>query len=210
MNILLSTTYFGPIQYYSKLLAAEKVVLERFEHFPKQTWRNRCLIYGANGSQTISIPINKGGHPKVFTKDLRIDYSLNWPKVHFKAIESAYRCSPFYEYYMDDLAPFFEKRYNFLYDFNLELMNTLCRLIGFTPNVTGTDDYWSNFPESWLDLRNTIHPKMRMSVPDERFIAPVYRQVFEPKLGFVGNLSILDLLFNTGTNALLHLKESIQ
>ncbi|MDP4208940.1 MAG: WbqC family protein [Bacteroidota bacterium] len=208
MSVLLSTSYFGPVQYYTKLISAEKVIIERFEHFPKQTWRNRCSIYGANGPQTLSVPVTKGDVLKVYTKDIRIDYSMPWQKIHFKAIESSYRCSPFYEYYIDDLISFFEKRYDFLYDYNLDIINVVCELIGFSPIIEESDNYIVDLPANYIDYRDAIHPKPRMFKPDPSFAAPVYRQVFEPKSGFVSNLSVLDLLFNTGTEALVLLKKS--
>jgi hypothetical protein len=210
MTILLSTTYLGPIQYYSKLILGEKVILERFEHYPKQTYRNRCIIYGANGPQTLTIPTTKGQKLKVYTKDIQIDNASNWPKIHFKAIESAYRCSPFYLYYIDSFLPFYNKKYTFLYDYNLEIIITLCDLMGVRPVIEESSDYTFQTSPSELDLRNCIHPKRRMFKPDPQFIPPVYQQVFEPKLGFIHNLSIIDLIFNTGPDALNLLQESIK
>lgn len=183
--------------------------MERFEHYPKQTYRNRCVIYSANGPQTLSIPISRGEELKIHTKDVRIDYATNWQKIHFKAIESAYRCSPFYEFYMDDLHPFFEKKYEFLYDLNISLLNKVLEIIGLTANFKESDDYLVARPNDW-DLREAIHPKKRMYQPDPAFNAPVYHQVFEPKFGFISNLSIIDLIFNTGPDASVHLKNSIE
>jgi len=208
MTILLSTTYFGPIQYYSKLISFEKVIIERFEHYPKQTCRNRCMIYGANGPQILTVPVTKGNRLKIYTKDIQIDYTTNWPKIHFKAIESAYRCSPFYLYYIDYLLPFYNKKYSFLYDFNLDITHTVCQLIGITPIINETDHYITNLSGDELDFRNSIHPKQLMVKPDQQFAPPVYRQVFEPKLGFVANLSVIDLIFNTGPDAMKLLLES--
>jgi WbqC-like protein family. len=206
--ILLSTTYLGPIQYYSKLISADEIVIERFEHYPKQTYRNRCLIYSANGPQTLSIPISRGEELKIYTKDVRIDYAMNWQKIHFKAIESAYRCSPYYEFYIDDLQPFFEKKYEFLYDLNISILNKILEIIGLTCTFKESNDYMVPEPGD-TDLREIIHPKKRMYQPDSAFDAPVYHQVFEPKFGFIPNLSIIDLLFNTGPEASVHLKNSI-
>lgn len=198
--LLLSTTYFGPIQYYSKLASVKKVVLERFEHYPKQTYRNRCVIYSANGPQTLSIPVSRGEELKIYTKDLRIDYAMNWQKIHFKAIESAYRCTPFYEYYIDDLILFFEKKYEFLFDYNLEIIHKLLSTINIDTKIELSDRYIKETDLGYQDLRETIHPKKRMNTIDREFTPPIYRQVFEPKHGFIANLSILDLLFNAGTD----------
>jgi len=207
-SVLLSTTYLGPIQYYSKLISSERVILERFEHYPKQTYRNRCVIYGANGPQTLTVPVTKGNELKIYSKDIRIDYSMNWQKLHFKALESAYRCSPFYQYYIDDLVIFYEKEYQFLYDFNLEIIYKLLEIVGLVIKLEETTTYKEAFFDG-TDYRDIIHPKKRMNVPDNSFEFPIYHQVFEPKLGFIGNLSIIDLLFNTGPEVIDHLKQSV-
>jgi len=206
---LLSSAYFAPIQYYSKMISAEKVVLEKFENYQKQTYRNRCVIYSANGPQTLTVPISKGDQPKVYTKDIRIDYSMSWQKIHFKAIESAYRCSPFYQYYIDDFMPFFHKKYLFLYDFNLEIIYKTCQVIKCQVSISETTGYVSVLPEGYHDFRGIIHPKQRMFKPDTAFLPPVYTQVFGAKSGFIGNMSVLDLIFNTGTDAFSHLQGSV-
>lgn len=208
MDVLLSTAYFAPIQYYSKLHAAEKVILEKFENYQKQTYRNRCIIYSANGPQTLTVPIVRGTEQKILTKDVRIDYSMNWQKNHFKAIESAYRCSPFYEFYIDDLLPFFQNKETFLYDLNLRIFQTLTDIIKVQVNLYETEDYLFDIPDGCLDFRELIHPKKRMFKPDVNFYPPVYTQVFGTKNGFIANMSVLDLLFNTGTHAVSHLSRS--
>ena len=207
MNILLSTAYFAPIQYFAKICTAQKVIIEGFEHYPKQTYRNRCVIYSANGPLTLSIPTSKGDELKIFTKDIRIDHSMHWQKIHFKAIESAYRCSPFYEYYIDDLTPFFERNFSFLFDFNNEILIKLSELTGIDLDLSFTSKFYESKESDILDLRYSMHPKSQKDIPDPGFNPPKYRQVFEPKSGFFQNLSILDLLFNTGPNTLLHLQQ---
>ena len=202
---IFSTTYLGPIQYYAKLIASENILMERFEHYPKQTYRNRCLIYGANGRQILTIPVTKGQQLKTYTRDIQIDNSVNWKKIHFKAIESAYRCSPFYQFYIDDLTPFYEHKYEFLYDFNLDLMNTIFQLLDVKIQITGTDQYMKEVTDNCIDFRESIHPKLQIG---PEFTPPVYRQVFEPKGGFLPNLSIIDLIFNTGPDAKKLLLES--
>ena len=209
MTILLSTSYFGPIQYYSKLISANNIILERFEHYPKQTYRNRCTIYGANGPQNLTVPVIRSSELKIYTKDIRIDYSMNWAKLHLKAIESAYRCSPFYEYYIDDFLPLYEKKHSFLYDFNLKLLSKTKEIIGIHCNIEETGTYIKVLPQDYNDYRELIHPKMRMYIPDPTFLPPVYHQVFGPKHGFIANMSIIDLIFNTGTEALGLLNNSI-
>ena len=201
MTTILSTTYLGPIQYYSKLLSSERILIERFENYPKQTYRNRCLIYGANGLQTLTVPVTKGHQLKIYTKDIQIDNTSNWTKIHFKSIESAYRCSPFYEYYIDHLIPFYEHSFNFLYDFNFEIMNTIFQMLDITPDISETEQYIISNTIGYDDFRDCIHPKKHMMKSGDEFTPPVYRQVFEPKSGFIPNLSIIDLIFNTGPEA---------
>ena len=206
MTSIFSTTYLGPIQYYAKLIVAENMLMERFEHYPKQTYRNRCVIYGANGPQILSIPVTKGQQLKIYTRDIQIDNTANWKKIHFKAIESAYRCAPFYQFNIDDLAPFYERKYELLYDFNLDLINTICQLLEVKIQITGTEQYNKGVTENCIDFREKIHPKLPVS---PEFSPPVYRQVFEPKGGFMPNLSIIDLIFNTGPDAKKLLLESM-
>jgi hypothetical protein len=209
MIFLLSTAYFAPIQYYSKIVSAEKVVLEKFENYQKQTYRNRCVIYSANGPQSLTVPVMRDSQLKIYTKDVRIDHSMNWQKIHFKAIESAYRCSPFYQYYIDELIPFFQKRYSFLYDLNLEILHKTCQILEVQMCMSETAGYISDVSENYQDFRELIHPKQRMFKPDPAFAPPIYTQVFEPKGGFIGNMSVLDLIFNTGTEAMQYLQESV-
>ncbi|HEY4787061.1 MAG TPA: WbqC family protein [Bacteroidales bacterium] len=209
MAFILSTSYLGPIQYYSKLISSEKIILERFESYPKQTYRNRCIIYSANGPQMLTIPVTKGRELKMYTKDICIDNSMNWPKLHFKSIESAYRCSPFYQYYIDDFIPFYEKKYQFLYDFNFKLLTKINEIIGMECNIEETNEYIKNIQDNYMDFRDIIHPKKRMYTPDTTFQHPVYHQVFEPKHGFIANLSIIDLIFNVGPETSDLLKESV-
>lgn len=208
MKYLLSTTYFGPIQYYSKLEMAQEIMLEKYEHYPKQTYRNRCEICSANGPQTLTIPVSKGSDLKIYTKDVRIDYAMNWQNNHIRAIESAYRCSPFYLYYMDDILSQLNIKHQFLYDFNMELTMLMCKILKISVQLNETQEYLKIVPEEFEDFRDFIHPKPRMFKPDQTFTPPVYRQVFEPANGFVPNMSILDLLFNEGPETRTHLQDS--
>ena len=145
----------------------------------------------------LAIPIVKSDNPKIPITDIEIGYDTPWQKLHFKTIESAYRRSPFYEYYIDDLMMFFEGRYRFLYDFNMEILKTVCGLIKIPFRVGESTEYVKENTEI-VDLRNGIHPKINRRTPDPDFVAPLYTQVFSDKWGFMPDLSILDLLFNTG------------
>jgi len=197
-NILLSTAYFAPIQYYSKFLKAEKVYIEQFENFNKQTYRNRCVILGGNGPIQLIVPVVKGRGPKILIKDLQISYDTDWQRNHWRTIFSAYSSSPFFEYYKDDIHPFFETKHKFLLDFNLKIHETVCELLELENNAVLTGDF-EKVPDGTVNLRERISPKIKTQ-SDNDFQPVQYTQVFSDKLGFVPNLSILDLLFNEGPN----------
>ena len=134
MKALLSTTYFGPIQWYQKLYRHETVEIEQWESFLKQTYRNRCLIATTQGIQALTVPIERGASQQI--RDIRISDHGNWRHLHWNALVSAYGESPFFEYYADDIRPFFEKRWDYLFDFNLEITQTLCELLDIHPNIS--------------------------------------------------------------------------
>jgi hypothetical protein len=202
---LLSSTYFGPIQWYQKLFR-HHCLLEQHEHFVKQTFRNRCVIATANGVQALSIPIEQFEGNKCAMKDIRISDHGNWRHLHWNALCSAYGESPFFEYLADDLHPFFEKRWEFLFDYNLEITYKICELLDFEPHITLTDAYQpaaDDTPEAMTDLRDAIRPKHPL--PDAAFTPRPYHQVYEARWGFQPNLSVLDLLCNTGREGVLYL-----
>lgn len=201
MKTLLSSTYLGPVSYYKRLASDDSVIMERNENYPKQTYRNRCRISSANGVMDLSIPIKKDAD-KCPMRDIRIAYTENWQQVHWRAIESAYSSSPFFEYYRDDFEPFYKRHTEFLVDLNEELRLLVCSLVGITPDVTLTDEYQFSANEGEVDLRNYFSPKK----PVTEALSPYY-QVFEQKFGFLPDLSIVDLLFNMGPESLLVLKK---
>src|SRR6056297_2606480 len=194
-KVLLSTAYLPPLQYFSKLIKYDEIFIEAHENFIKQTYRNRCNIYGANGLLALSIPVKKN-NTKTKIKDITIDYDTNWRKMHWKSIESAYRSSAFFEFYADYLVPFYHKKYQFLIDFNQDLLKMLADQLEINMNIAYTEKYF--FPEDTLfdDFRDIIHPKKKLEDPN--FKAVEYFQVFSEKHGFIPNLSIIDLLFNLG------------
>ena len=197
--LLLSVAYFAPIQYFSILLSYGDVVIERHENYSKQSYRNRCTIYTANGLLDLVVPVVKTDKPKIPITEVEISYDTLWQKLHFKAIESAYRRSPFYEYYIDDLMGFFNSRHRYLYEFNMQIMHTVCGLMKIPFRVQESREYIKP-GESIIDLRNGIHPKSKQHT-NTSFIPLQYTQVFADRRGFKPNLSILDLLFNTGPEA---------
>ena len=196
--VLLSTTYFGPVQWYQKLHRAECVQMEQWESFQKQTYRNRCLIATTQGIQALTVPTERGGSPLI--KDTRISDHGNWRHLHWNALQSAYGESPFFEYYQDDIRPFFEQRWDFLLDFNEAIRVKMCELIDIQPKVTLTSEY---SPSSKIDYREAIRPKHPL--PDPDFEPKPYYQVYQQKHGFLPNLSILDLLFNMGPESIFYL-----
>ena len=203
---LLQTTYLGPIQWYQKLYRYDQTLIEQYDSYQKQTYRNRCVIATANGLQALTVPVEhdtlniKNEILKV--KDLRISDHNNWRRIHWNALQSAYNESPFFDYYADDIRLFFEKKYEFLVDFNEAIRQTVCNLLDIHPQVSYTTDF-SRQPSDIDDYREVINAKHPQ--PDEDFQPRRYWQVFEGKHGFQANLSILDLLFNMGNEAVFYL-----
>ena len=232
---ILSTTYFGPIQWYQKLNRYNSCLVERHENFIRQTYRNRCIIATAQGLQSLSVPVEVDGDmtlTKTPVKDVRISDHGNWRHLHWHALMSAYGESPFFDYYADDLRPFFERKWKYLIDFNTEITQKMCQLLDIQPHVSFTERYLGpqqygsltilslvfddmrrhagihehNNPQTqslYHDFREVIRPKH--PVDDESWKPRPYYQVFREKFGFQPNLSILDLLFNEGNEAVMYL-----
>lgn len=200
-TVLLSTTYFGPVQWYQKLYRYDRVLIEQHDTFIKQTYRNRCLIATTQGVQALTVPVSgDGGRPSPLISD-----HGNWRHLHWQALQSAYGDSPFFEYYADDLRPFFfERRWDTLLSFNEDIRRTMCELLDIQPHVELTSEYVKAADvEGMDDLRDAIRPKHPL--PDAHFQPRRYYQVFEQKFGFLPNLSILDLLFNMGPESVFFL-----
>jgi hypothetical protein len=202
-TVLLSTAYLAPVEYYRLMYHFPAVMIEKHCHYTKQTYRNRCVIASANGIQTLSIPILKPDSLKCPTKDIRIAPHGNWQHLHWNAMVSAYNSTPFFEYYADDFRPFYEKPCQYLFDFNEALRELTCSLLDINPAISYSSAYITNPQAGELDLREAIHPKKESFI---RNFKPYY-QMFENKLGFQKNLSIIDLLFNMGTEAVLTLND---
>jgi len=192
-DIWLTSAYFAPIAFFQQIMGADQVYFEACENYVRQSWRNRCRILSANGILDLYIPVLKGHSPGQPIRSIRIDYHENWQKLHCKAIESAYRHSPFYEYIIDDLLKFWSNRYEFLFDYNLEITRTVVGLMEVHPAIALTDHFEKPGQYGMYDFRYVFHPKKEKSTGD----LPVpYHQVFSERFGFVPDLSILDWLFN--------------
>ncbi|MBQ8064901.1 MAG: WbqC family protein [Prevotella sp.] len=221
---LLQTTYFGPIQWYQKLFRYDRCVIEQHDSYHKQTFRNRCVIATANGRQALTVPVScdsgivscdsnivscdsVAGNAKCLVRDIRISDHNQWRRVHWNALASAYSESPFFDYYVDDLRPFFERKYEFLVDFNEEIRQKICELLDIRPQVEYSKCYTPSpiiqSPSSITDFRSAIDAKHPL--PDDEFVAKRYWQVFQHKHGFLPNLSILDLLFCMGPESVFYL-----
>ena len=210
MDILLSSAYLAPVQYYTKLLHNNggTAYVEAFDNYAKQTYRNRCMIADANGPLALTIPTEKTAEGKCLMRDIRISDHGNWRHQHWNALEAAYRHTPFFLYYEDDFRPFYEKEIPFLYDFNMQLTHLVCDLIGIDIDLQPTNQYLHN-PDGMADFRMAISPKSPWQ-EDQEFTPAAYYQVFKEKHGFIPNLSIADLLFNMGPESILILNESLQ
>ena len=197
---ILSSLYLAPVEYYSYLFRSEFIVIEINDNYQKQSYRNRCALAGANGPLSISIPIVKPDKDNSKMKDIRIADHGNWRHLHWNAILSAYNSTPYFQYFEDDFRPFYERKIEFIHDFNEELRQLICRFIGINKDVRYTETYINEEIEGYIDLREKIHPKK-----ESDFKTEPYYQIFASKYGFINNLSILDLLFNMGNEARLHL-----
>jgi len=201
MDILIHPTYFPSISHFAAIVQADKITFEMEDNFQKQTNRNRTYIYSPNGIQLLNIPIkhSKTAHQK--TKDIQIENEFDWQKQHFKSLEAAYRSSPFFEYFEDDLLPIFEKKHQYLMDLNLEVFDLITRCLRMKIEYTKTTEYFHEINSDEItDFRFLANGKKDSSQFES------YTQVFNDKFGFINNLSVLDLVFNEGKFALDYLK----
>lgn len=209
MNINLSSAYLPPIQYIARFQNQNHIIIEQYDNYIKQSYRNRCLIMAANGVMPLSIPVEHASGEKTLMKDIRIAQHGNWQHLHWNAIVSAYNSSPFFEYYADDFAHFYHKHYNFLQDLNNDILTLILSLIGLDNySLSFTDEYKIELNSEHQDLRDLIHPKKKYQQVDPDFTPVTYYQVFDQKFGFTGNMSVIDLLFNMGNESILTLRDS--
>jgi hypothetical protein len=192
-------TYFSPIAQYAAMVKSDAIHFEVEDNFQKQTYRNRCYIYGANGKQLLNIPVShpqNSGRKK--TKDTLINSESSWQRHHYKSIKIAYQSSPFFEFYEDDLMPIFTKNYKFLLDLNLDTFSFFNQAMDLDKSFYKTTEYQVH--PTLSDYRELANVKHSLETPQKPYI-----QVFDDKFGFLENLSMLDLLFMEGPNAISYL-----
>lgn len=188
-------TYFSPISQYAVIINTKNVVFEIADNFQKQTYRNRCYIYGANGKQLLNIPVkHKITNERKKTKDTLIENDFPWQSQHLKSLQAAYRSSPFFEFFEDDLQKIFSKKYTYLHDINIDTFLFITDALQIPQTYTKTTTYEIHPKE--LDYRHLAIAKNGVDITMESYV-----QMFDDKHGFLSNLSILDLLFMEGPNA---------
>jgi hypothetical protein len=199
---LFSTAYFPPVSYVAALLQSNSIVVEQYETFPKQTYRNRTVIATANGLLGLTVPVVRTNGNHTYTKDMAICYNENWALKHWRAIESAYNSSPYFLYYKDEVEVILNKQHATLIELNMDILAFVVKKLKVKKEVILSDDYISQIGEGTIDYRNHFSPKNK-----ELLSLPEYDQVFEDRYGFQSDISILDLIFNLGPDSLGYLKE---
>lgn len=198
---ILPLFYLPPVGYFSLLQnLGEDFLIEKHEHFAKQTYRNRASIYSPNGKLDITVPVVKGAKVHTKMKDVRISYGFNWQRLHWLSLESCYRSSAYFEFYEDELSHFYTKKFDFLFDYNLSLLEWLNKKLKLNKSFGVTGEYFDEVKPG-LDFRSAMNPKKEEDIVNNK----PYYQVFEDRHQFLRNLSIVDLLFNQGPQARLYL-----
>ena len=204
-SLLLSTAYFPPVHYFSLIDTNDGVLIENRENYVKQTYRNRCRIYSANGPIDLSVPVFDGSFRKRPISEIRIDHTRRWQQVHTGAIESAYRSTPYFEYYFDGVRDIIQKKFELLTDLNRETLKWAFGITGTCANVTRTESFVK--PDAGpLDWRYKLSPKRSAEL--RLFSFRTYEQAFSERYGFIPGLSILDLIFNMGPDSGMVIRET--
>lgn len=190
--------YLPPVSYFSALKDFNyQFLLEKYEHFPKQTFRTRATIASPDGMLDLTLPVVKGSKMHTPMKDVRLSYDIKWQRLHWLSLQTCYRSSAYFEYYEDSLAPFYEKKYEFLFDYNIEMLEWFFKQIKLIPEIGFTEEY--NKLTEATDFRNKFNKNEVHNVD-----AKVYFQVFSDRNAFIPNLSCIDLLFNQGPQTKLY------
>ncbi|MDO7171778.1 WbqC family protein [Mariniflexile sp. AS56] len=200
MNIIIHPTYLPNIAHFVAIAKAEHVMFEVDDNFLKQTYRNRAYIYGANGILALNIPVIHTQKNRQKYRDVKIFNETKWQDLHWKSLLSAYRTSPFFEFYEDELQPLFNQKEDYILDYNLKCFEVICDCLQLDLETSKSEVYQKTI-ENTSDYRPLVNAKK-----EEAQTFDTYTQVFSYKHGFIPNLSILDLLFNEGPNALSYLE----
>lgn len=212
--LLIELQHVGSIEYFAQMLHHGQVLIEQHEHFERSTLRNRHYIATSNNIIHLSVPLQHGRQQRRKMLDVRLSYSYAWQRQQWHSLEAAYRSSPFFEYFEDALRPFYEKNYLFLWDYNTQLLHTMLQLLRLNCTIGYTTEYQKHYPAETciVDYRSrccakqTYQPTTAVAAG---YTPPTYRQVFAETYPFVPNLSIIDLLCNTGMQAVALLQASV-
>ena len=209
-KVLLELHYLPSIQYVSKLLQYPKVILEQHENYAKGSYRNRCHLASSAGLLRLSLPLAGGKNQQQPIREVKLKYDEPWQNQHWTAIKSAYGKSPFFEHYEHLLLPIFQKKYEYLWDWNWDLLQVILGIISLGKNIELTEEFEKEVSGEVVDFRNKISPKENKKLEDLDFEQAKYVQVFEAENGFLPNLSILDLIFCAGPEAEIYLERSLK
>lgn len=200
MNIIIHPTYFPSIAHFVAIAKAHAISFETDDNFVKQTYRNRSYIYAANGRLALHVPVIHSQKNRQKYRDVKIFNEVKWQTLHWKSLLSAYRTSPFFEYYEDELLPLFTQKVDYILDFNLKTFEVICTCLQIDTSFSKTTHFQKIITDK-TDFRFLVNAKKETP---QHFA--YYTQVFNNNHGYISNLSILDLLFNEGTNAMNYLE----
>lgn len=196
---VLSIAYLPSIRYIKELFSSKVVYLEKRETYRKQTYRNRCVIYSANGALSLSVPVIKPQGNRTKVCDVVIDNSVKWRREHWRAIESAYKNSAYFEYLKEYFEQYYIKEWKYLWDFNLNILETIMTILEIKVELKETESYIKEYDNSFTDMRRLADENKKEMLNSGQ--GDKYFQVFENKYGFIPNLSVFDLLCNCGMDA---------
>lgn len=203
MDILIHPTYFASIAHYIVIAKANSVVYEVADNYQKQTYRNRAYIYGANGRLPLVVPVKYTQKKRQLYSDVKIANEENWQELHWKSLQSAYRTSPFFEFYEDELFPIFSTKHDYILDLNFRCIEIILKCLQWDYQYSKTSEFVKDVTDQ-TDFRHLVNARK-----ESAFNFTQYTQVFSNKHGFLRNLSILDLLFNEGPNTLNYLEAQV-
>jgi hypothetical protein len=198
-KILLSAAYLPPLDYFSLIARADEVYIESNENYIKQSYRNRCYILAPSGRQMLSVPVFEGSRHKIPITEAKIDYSKRWQQVHLRALISCYKSSPFFDYYFDNIEKIISSNNEYLFQLNISLTETILRMLGIHKPISFTTSFEAVENQPY-DFRNRVHPDKQLL-----FTSKEYYQVFNQNSSFYPNMSIVDLIFNMGPEAINYL-----